>query len=42
MSRAVQLREYRIREGELERFVDEWREHLAPLRQARAEYARLQ
>jgi NIPSNAP len=29
---AVQLRDYRIREGELGRFVAEWRAHLAPLR----------
>lgn len=31
---ATQLRDYRIRAGELDRFVEEWREHLAPLRQA--------
>ena len=31
---ATQLRDYRIREGELRRFVDEWRTHLAPLRRA--------
>ena len=30
---ATQLRDYRIRAGELDRFVDEWRTHLAPLRQ---------
>jgi hypothetical protein len=29
---ATQLREYRITQGELDRFVQEWREHLAPLR----------
>jgi hypothetical protein len=29
---ATQLRDYRIRGGELDRFVDEWRTHLAPLR----------
>ena len=29
---ATQLREYRITHGELDRFVAEWREHLAPLR----------
>lgn len=28
----TQLRDYRIADGELDRFVDEWREHLAPLR----------
>jgi hypothetical protein len=33
-ARAVQLREYRIREGELDRFVALWREHLAPLRRS--------
>ena len=31
---AIQLRDYRIRAGELDRFVDEWRARLAPLRQA--------
>jgi hypothetical protein len=31
---ATQLRDYRIREGDLDRFVDEWRTHLAPLRRA--------
>ena len=31
---ATQLRDYRIREGELDRFVDEWRTQLAPLRRA--------
>lgn len=31
---ATQLREYRIRAGELDRFVNEWRTHLAPLRRA--------
>ena len=34
MSRAVQLREYTIREGDLERFVAEWQTHLAPLRRS--------
>jgi hypothetical protein len=29
---ATQLREYRITDGDLDRFVEEWREHLAPLR----------
>ena len=29
---ATQLRDYRITEGELDHFVAEWREHLAPLR----------
>ncbi len=29
---ATQLRQYRIRAGELDRFVEEWRAHLAPLR----------
>ena len=33
-TRAVQLREYRVREGELDRFVAEWQEHLAPLRRS--------
>jgi hypothetical protein len=31
---ATQLRDYRIRQGDLERFVAEWRMHLAPLRRA--------
>jgi hypothetical protein len=31
---ATQLRDYRIRDGELDHFVDEWRAHLAPLRRA--------
>ena len=31
---AIQLRDYRIRAGELERFVEEWRSRLAPLRRA--------
>ena len=31
---AVQLRDYRIVPGELDRWVDEWRTHLAPLRRA--------
>lgn len=31
---ATQLRDYRIREGELDRFVDEWRNGVAPLRRA--------
>ena len=30
----TQLRDYRIREGDLDRFVDEWRTHLAPQRRA--------
>jgi NIPSNAP len=30
---ATQLRDYRIRAGELDRFVNEWRIYLAPLRQ---------
>jgi hypothetical protein len=30
----TQLRDYRIREGDLDRFVDEWRSHLAPLRRS--------
>ena len=29
---ATQLRDYRIADGELARFVEEWRAHLAPLR----------
>ena len=29
---AIQLREYRIREGELERFVEEWRDRILLLR----------
>jgi NIPSNAP len=31
---ATQLRDYRIHDGELGRFVEAWRAHLAPLRQA--------
>ena len=31
---AVQLREYRIHEGELDRFVALWQEQLAPLRRS--------
>jgi hypothetical protein len=31
---ATQLRDYRIRAGELDRFVGEWRSHLAPLRRS--------
>lgn len=31
---ATQLRDYRIRTGELDRFVDEWRTKLAPLRRS--------
>ena len=31
---AIQLREYRIRNGELDRFVKEWRERILPLRRA--------
>jgi hypothetical protein len=31
---AVQLRDYRILAGELDRFADEWRTTLAPLRRA--------
>ena len=31
---ATQLRDYRIRAGELDRFIDEWRTKLAPLRQS--------
>ena len=30
----TQLRDYTIRTGELDRFVDEWRANLAPLRRA--------
>jgi hypothetical protein len=33
-TRAVQLREYRIREGELDRFVAIWEQQLAPLRRS--------
>ena len=33
-TRAVQLREYRIREGELDRFVALWEQQLAPLRRS--------
>jgi hypothetical protein len=32
---ATQLRDYRIHGGELDRFVTEWRTHLAPLRQSK-------
>ena len=31
---ATQLRDYRIRDGQLDRFVDEWRNGVAPLRRA--------
>jgi hypothetical protein len=31
---ATQLRDYRIRAGELDTFVDEWTAHLAPLRRS--------
>jgi len=31
---ATQLRDYRIRDGELDRFVEEWRTGVAPLRRA--------
>ena len=31
---ATQLRDYRIRAGELDRWVEEWRLHIAPLRRA--------
>jgi hypothetical protein len=31
---ATQLRDYRIRAGELDRFVEEWRTNLAPLRRS--------
>lgn len=31
----TQLRDYRIADGELDRFVDEWRSQIAPLRHAR-------
>ena len=31
---ATQLRDYRIRAGELDRWVEEWRTGVAPLRQA--------
>ena len=31
---ATQLRDYRIRAGDLDRFVEEWRTHLAPLRRS--------
>ena len=31
---ATELRDYRIRPGELNRFVEEWRARLAPLRRA--------
>ena len=32
---ATQLRDYHIRAGELDRFVEEWRNGVAPLRRAR-------
>jgi hypothetical protein len=32
---ATQLRDYRIRDGELDRFVQEWQTGVAPLRRAR-------
>jgi hypothetical protein len=32
---ATQLRDYRIRAGELDRFVEEWQTGVAPLRRAR-------
>jgi hypothetical protein len=32
---ATQLRDYRIRAGELDRFIQEWRIGVAPLRRAR-------
>ena len=32
---ATQLRDYRIRAGELDRFIEEWRTGVAPLRRAR-------
>ena len=31
---ATQLRDYRIRAGQLDRFVEEWRARLAPLRRS--------
>jgi len=31
---ATQLRDYRIVDGELDRFVEEWRAHLAPVRRS--------
>lgn len=31
---ATQLRDYRIRSGELDRFIEEWRTGVAPLRRA--------
>ncbi len=31
---ATQLRDYRIRAGDLDRFVEEWRKYLAPLRRS--------
>ena len=34
MTRVTQLRDYRIVPGELDRFVEEWADHLAPLRRA--------
>jgi hypothetical protein len=30
----TQMRDYRIRAGELDRFVDEWRANVAPIRQS--------
>ena len=30
-----QLRKYRAKDGELDAFVEEWREHVLPLRRAR-------
>jgi hypothetical protein len=32
---ATQLRDYRIRAGELDQFVEAWEAHLAPLRRAK-------
>jgi hypothetical protein len=32
---ATQLRDYRIRAGELDRFIEEWRTGVAPLRRTR-------
>jgi hypothetical protein len=32
---ATQLRDYRIRDGELDRFVEEWRTSVAPLRRSK-------
>ena len=31
---ATQLRDYRIRDGELDRFIEEWSTHLVPLRRS--------